>query len=219
MGLPAADGGVDKIRTLLDGKLGMVYFIKDTLTAEDHAVWQRLAILRDKAIRKKRRDAIRIWIEGKLTGVLSAVFGGLTLFAVAKGDMPKPYAFFSLLFIIGGVMIFWKEHFPVQRAAGLPEKDFPPSGLPDMPVRAVFFEDGSFTFWEASKKIRSGYQAVDSVWEDSGCFYLFFQERPPLVLPKRGLGRQGSEGFRRFLKQVLGKPVQQIERREVREKD
>ncbi len=197
----------------------MVYFIKDTLTAEDRAAWKRLATQRDKAICKKRRASIRIWIEGKLTGVLSTVFGGLTLFAVAKGGMPKPYASFSLLFIVGGVMIFWKEHLPVQRAAGLPEKDFPPSGMMDMPVRAVFFEDGSFTFWEVSEKVRLGYQAVDSVWEDSGCFYLFFQERPPLVLPKRGLVHRGPEGFRCFLEQALGKPVQRIERREIREKN
>jgi len=197
----------------------MVFFIRETLTAEDRAAWKRLAVRRDKAIREKRRASIRTWIEGKLMGILSIAFGGLTMFAVVKGGMSMPYAFFSAFFVICGFFIFFKEPPPIQQTGGLPEKDFPPSESPDMPVRAVFFEDGSFTFWEASKKIRLGYQAVDSAWEDSGCFYLFFQERPPLVLPKRGLGRWGPEGFRCFLEREMGKPVRRIVRRVAREKD
>lgn len=85
--------------------------------------------------------------------------------------------------------------------------------MPDMPVRAVFFGDGSFTFWESSKKARLGYQAVAAAWEDEGRFYLSFQDRPPLVLPKRGLGRWMPEDFRDFLERELGKPIERAGRR------
>ena len=80
--------------------------------------------------------------------------------------------------------------------------------MPDTPVRAVFFEDGCFGFWDASGKVRRGYSSVAAAWEDEGRFYLFFRDRPPLVLPERGLDGGTPEAFRDFLEQKLGTPVE-----------
>ncbi len=72
----------------------MVYFINETLTAEDLAAWRRLAVRRDRAIRKKRRASIWMWLDNKLTSISCVAFGGLGMFAVVKGGAAIPYAFF-----------------------------------------------------------------------------------------------------------------------------
>lgn len=191
----------------------MVFLIKDTLTVEDRAAWRRLAVQRERHACGGYRILMILWLTMKLLGLFLLVSGGLALYLCGTSFKDKRilkgmlYTAMGLIYSMGGIWLFLRLRNPPIRPRRLPKEDFPPSGMPDMPVRAVFFEDGSFTFWEASEKVRLGYQAVDSVWEDSGCFYLFFRERPPLVLPKRGLGRQGPEGFRRFLERTIGKPM------------
>ncbi len=189
----------------------MVFFIKETLSAEDRAAWRKLAVHWDKAIRKKRRAAVRDWVEWKITGLSSLVFGGLIAFAVVKGSMRVLWIFYSLFLVIGGICILAAKPPRIERAASLSKENFPPPEATDTPVRAVFFEDGCFIFWASSKKNRLGYQAITAAWEDEGRFYLFIQDRPPLVLPKRGLGRWMPEDFRDFLERKLEEPVRRVE--------
>lgn len=188
----------------------MVYFVKDALTAEDLKAWRRLAVQWDRQAYGGYRILMTLWLSMKLLGLFCLVRGGLALYLCGISFRDRRllegllYTVMGLIPSMGGIgllLLLWKP--PIR-----PRQALPPFGMPDVPVQAVFFEDGGFSFWEASKKIRLGYQAVDSVWEDSGRFYLFFQERSPLVLPKRGLKCQGPESFQRLLERELGRPVQ-----------
>ena len=82
--------------------------------------------------------------------------------------------------------------------------------MPNGPVKAAFFGDGRFVFWDVSEKVRRGYSPVAAAWEDEGRFYLFFEDRLPLVLPKRGLAGGTAEDFRDFLEREFGWPVERI---------
>jgi len=185
----------------------MVFFIKETLTAEDKMAWRQMMVKREKAVRKERRAVARDWAERKIMGFSCIIFGVLIAFAVVRGGVGGLWIFFSLYCVFGGVCILaWKPP-RIEQTVSLPASGLPPSRITDMPVRAVFFGDGCFSFWESSKKTRLGYHAVTAAWEDTGRFYLFFQDRPPLILPKRGLGRWMPEDFRDFLDQELEQPV------------
>lgn len=65
-------------------------------------------------------------------------------------------------------------------------------------------------FWDVSEKVRRSYSSIAAVWEDEGRFYLLFQDRPPLVLPKRGVVQGTPEDFRDFFERKLGRPVERI---------
>lgn len=71
-------------------------------------------------------------------------------------------------------------------------------------------EGGCFSIWIPAERIRLGYSSVTAVWGDEGRFYLFFEDRPPLLLPKRGFSGGTAEEFRDFLEQEFGWPVERI---------
>lgn len=189
----------------------MVFHVQETLTEEDRATWRRLAARREEAARKKHRKTVRSWLGDKLCGVGITLFGILTLCAVASGGMKAGWAVWGLILLFGGPWMFLASgHYPVRETASPPSQDFPPSGMPDLPVQVVFFGDGCFTFWDASGKVRLGYSSITSAWEDAGRFYLFFADRPPLVLPKRGFARGTPEDFRNFLEGEIEWIVERI---------
>lgn len=192
----------------------MVFRIKAELTEEDRAAWRLLALQREKARRKKRWAAVRIWLGNKLLSLSLVVFGILGMYALSLGRATLRDQVYigvvSPLFLFGGILICVVNPYPFKRSKPLSEKDFPPSGLLDAPVRAAFFGDGCFVFRASGEKIRLGYSTVTGAWEDGGRFYLFFADRPPLVLPKRGLGRWMPEDFRDFLERELEVPVERM---------
>lgn len=189
----------------------MVFLVRETLTEEDRKAWKRLAAQREQAARKKHRKAVRGWLGDKLCGVCNTVFGILALYAVASGGMKAGCAVWGLILLFAGPWMFLASgHCPAREAASPPGQDFPPSGMPETPVRAVFFGDGCFAFWNGAGKVRPGYSSIICAWEDAGRFYLFFRNCPPLVLPKRSLGRWMPEDFRDFLERELGFPVERI---------
>lgn len=189
----------------------MVFLVRETLTEEDRAAWRSLAAQRERTARKKHRKAVRGWVWDKICAVGITAFGVLTLWAVASGGMKAGWVIWGLLMLAAGSWMFitvgrcpaWKPVFP-------PGRDFPRSGMPDTPVKAAFFGDGHFVFWDASEKVRRGYSSITAVWEDKGRFYLFFQDRPPLVLPKRGFAGETPEEFQDFLEGEFGWPVERI---------
>ena len=103
-----------------------------------------------------------------------------------------------------------KIHKPVWGTFSPPGRDFPPSVMLDGPVKAAFFRDGCFVFWDVSEKVRRSYSSIAAVWEDEGRFYLLFQDRPPLVLPKRGFSGGEPEAFRNFLEGEQDVPVERM---------
>lgn len=188
----------------------MVFRVQGTLTEEDRATWRRLAAHRERTARKKHRKAVRSWLGEKLWAVYGVAWGLLTLWGVAHG-MAVGWVILALFLLTVSPWMFIKAgRCPVWEPASPPGQDFPPSGMPDAPVRAVFFRDGCFTFWDASGRVRLGYSSVLCAWEDGGRFYLFFQDRPPLVLPKRGFAGGTPEDFRDFLEGELGWPVERM---------
>lgn len=189
----------------------MVFLVREILTEEDWAAWRELSAQRERAARKKRRRSIRGWLGDKLCGIANAVFGASMLCAVVSGGMKAAWAVFGLILIIGGFWMFLAAgRRPAREAACSPAQDFPPSGIVNGSIRAVFFEDGCFVFWDASGKTRLRYSSILCAWEDKGRFYLFFQDRSPLVLPKRGFAGCIPENFRDLLERELGRPVERL---------
>lgn len=187
----------------------MVFLVRGTLTEEDKTAWKRLAA------RKKRDDtlvqrAFRVgyiifwagWLVFKFFGLYSFFYVATVLPRLTVKDTPLwlriPGVFLVLvLFGCGICVLILFPHPP-----GWPEPlkyDALPAEPPDGFIRAVFFGDGRFVFWNASGKIRLGYSFITGVYEDAGRFYLFFRDRPPLVLPKRGFAGGTAEDFRDFL--------------------
>lgn len=189
----------------------MVFLVRGILTEEDWSAWRELATQRERVSRKKRRRSIRGWLGNKLCGIANTVFGTLTLCAVVSGGMKAAWAIWGLITMIGGLWIFLTTgRYPARETAYSPGQDFPPSGIVNLSIRAVFFEDGYFAFWDDSGKIRLRYSSILCTWEDKGRFYLFFQDRSPLVLPKRGFVRCIPENFRDLLERELGRPVERL---------
>lgn len=189
----------------------MVFLVREILTEEDWAAWRELATQKEWVSRKKHRRSIRGWIDNKLCGIANTVFGALTLCAVVSGGMKAVWAIWGLILMIGGLWIFLATgRYPAREMAYSPGQDFPPSGIVNLSIRAVFFEDGYFAFWDDLGKIRLRYSSILCTWEDKGRFYLFFQDRSPLVLPKRGFVRCIPENFRDLLERELGRPVERL---------
>lgn len=192
----------------------MVFRIKAELTEEDRAAWRRLAASRDQALRRKCQAAVWEWVKDKLPILPGMAFCIAGLYAVSLGRGPLlkriSVGVFSLLFLLAGVLAFVARPYPAKRSEHLPIWDFPPTAMLDIPVRAAFFGDGCFVFRASGEKIRLGYSTITGAWEDGGRFYLFFADRPPLVLPKRGLDRWMPEDFRDFLERELEVPVERM---------
>ena len=199
----------------------MVFFIRETLTAEDRAAWTQFAARRKRdEARCRRCDQILygiiwvLWLALKFFGLFSIICGAAFLPDCVGADVPLWLRFIGVsaaVVLIGcGIrLLFLFRHSP-----GWPppmaELSVPAVELSDVQVQAAFFEDGCFTFWNASEKVRLGYSSITGAWEDGDRFYLFLAGRPPLVLPKRGLARWMPEDFRDFLERELGAPVERI---------
>lgn len=189
----------------------MVFRVRAVLTEEDREAWQRLAAQRERTARKKHRKAVHGWFWDKFCGFGITISGILALLLGMYDGMRIKWIIFGLLITFGGIWMFVSVgRRPVQETAAPPDQDFPPSGMPDTPVRAAFFGNGCFVFWNVSEKVRQGYSSITAVWEDEGRFYLFFQDHPPLVLPKRGFAGGTPEDFRGFLEREFGWPVERI---------
>lgn len=189
----------------------MVFRVQGVLTEEDRAAWRRLAARRERVSRKKHQKAVCGWFWDKLCGFGIMTFGIVALFLCAYDDMKIGWMIFGLFAAFGGLWMFLASgRCPAREAASPPGQDFPPSGMPDLPVRAVFFGDGWFTFWDASGKARLGYSSITGAWEDAGRFYLFFRDCPSLALPKRGFAGGTPEDFRGFLERELERPVERM---------
>lgn len=189
----------------------MVFRVQGVLTEEDRAAWRRLAARRERVSRKKHQKAVCGWFWDKLCGFGIMTFGIVALFLCAYDDMKIGWMIFGLFATFGGLWMFLASgHCPVRETASPHGQDFPPSGMPDLPVRAVFFGDGWFTFWDASGKARLGYSSITDAWEDAGRFYLFLADHPPLALPKCGFAGGTPEDFRGFLERELERPVERM---------
>ncbi len=189
----------------------MVFLVREILTEEDWTAWRELATQRERIARKKHQRLIRGWFGNKLCGIANTVFGTLTLCAVVSGGTKAAWAVLGLVLMIGGFWIFLETgHYPAREMSYSPGQDFPPSGIVNLSIRAIFFEDGYFAFWDTSGKTRLRYSSILCTWEDKGRFYLFFQDRSPLVLPKRGFVRCVPENFRDLLEWELGRPVESL---------
>ena len=189
----------------------MVFRVRATLMEEDRAGWRRLASQRKRTARRKYRRTVRSWLGNKLYGVGSTASGVLMLYAVISGGMKAGWGVVALvLTVIGPWTFLTAGRHPVWGTFSPPGRDFPPSVMLDGPVKAAFFRDGCFVFWDVSEKVRRSYSSIAAVWEDEGRFYLLFQDRPPLVLPKRGVVQGTPEDFRDFFERKLGRPVERI---------
>lgn len=197
----------------------MVIRVQETLTKEDRAAWRRLAA-RENRVRKRWERGIWVgygviwagWLTLKLFGAFTILIGARFLPHAVCADTPlwlKIFGVLDALALIGsGICLLGL----LRRSPGRPPgHDFGrllPTELPtDAPIRAVFFGDGYFTFWDARGKVRLGYSSIDEAWEDEGRFYLLFRDRPPLALPKRGFAGCGPEAFRDFLEDAAGFPA------------
>lgn len=192
----------------------MVFLVRETLTEEDRKAWRRASDRREKLARSGYGLFLGLWLAMKLLGMFLAGCGAVVLYWTGAGD-PGVFkgvlqAIMALYVIGGGGWLLLTFPRPPKRPGKLPDRDFPPSGMPDTPVRAAFFGDGCFAFWEGTGKVRLGYSSISAYWEDEGRFYLFFEDRTPLVLPKRGLAGGTEEDFRDFLEQEFGWPVERI---------
>lgn len=185
----------------------MVFCVRGTLLEEDRAAWRRLKAQWERKARRKRRREVLSWLGDKFCGLICVLMGAAMLCAVVSGGVNAWYLLCVPFMLIGGVLaLVIQRHCPAGEAERLPGED---SSLPD-PVRAAFFGDGCFAFWDASGKVRREYSSVAAAWEDGERFYLFFRDRPPLVLPGRGLDGGTPEAFRDFLEQKLGAPVERM---------
>lgn len=192
----------------------MVFRIKAELTEEDRRAWQRVAACRARSFRRGYGFLMLLWLAMKILGlsllvlvsVMLALLSGSDTWLVIKLCGMVDAAVF-VYFGIGLLRLFFR---PPKRPDGPPAWDFPPDKLSETPVRAAFFGDGCFAFRASGEKIRLGYSTITGAWEDGGRFYLFFADRPPLVLPKRGLGRWMPEDFRDFLERELEVPVERM---------
>ena len=200
----------------------MVFLVRETLTEEDRAAWQRL-VDREKrsATWARRLDWILygvIW-----AGWLTMRFFSLCCFfypvTILRWIIEEDLSSLSWLVCVplcavlvgcGVRLLLLFPHSP-----GLPpawcQSNFPPAEPPDDLVRAAFFGDGCFAFWNAVGKVRLGYSSIITTREDEGRFYLFMKDCPPLVLPKRGFAGGTPEDFRDFLEGEFGWPVERMQ--------
>lgn len=190
---------------LLGGE--MVFLVRETLTEEDRAAWRRLRDKRIREVRRERRRNTLGWLADVLSAFLCTAMGAAALYAIARGKMSAWYLLAAPFMLVGGACILLtRGRIPARETGLLPGEELPFSDT----VRAVFFGDGCFAFWDTSGKVRMGYSSIHDIWEDEGRFYLFFKDRPPLVVRKSGLGRWMPEDFRDFLENTLGFPVERV---------
>lgn len=199
----------------------MVFRVRAALSEEDRKAWRRLAA------RQKRNEVVSylviriayvivwgIWLLLRLIG-LCCIFRGVTFLPRAvSGDTPLWLKFtgvpLAVVLIVCGIrVLFLFPHSPGW-VSPLDRLNFLSPELPEGPDRAVFFEDGNFLLWDAAGRSRLGYSSIICTREDEERFYLFFQDRPPLLLPKRGFTRGTAEAFRDFLEREFGWPVERI---------
>lgn len=199
----------------------MVFRVRGTLMEEDRKAWRWLAACQKRSevisylvIRIGYGIVWGVWLLLRLLGLYYIFCGVMLLPRAVSGDMPLWLKFIEVplaVVLIGcGVrVLFLFPHSP-SWASPLDRLNFLPPELPDGPVRAVFFGDGNFLLWDAAGRDRLGYSSIICTREDEGRFYLFFEDRPPLVLPKRGLAGGTEENFRDFLEREFGWPVERI---------
>lgn len=185
----------------------MVFLVRETLTEEDRAAYQRLRDRRMRETRRKRRRDKLGWLGDQLSRFICTAMGLLALYAIGSGGMSVWYLPCAVIMLVCGVVTFSvRRRSPARETDYLPKEEIPLSD----PVRAAFFGDGCFAFWNVSGKVRLGYSSIISVWEDAKRFYLFFADRPPLLLPKRGFAGGTPEDFRSFLERETGWIVERI---------
>lgn len=182
----------------------MVFLVRETLTEEDRAACLKAAERWCRSVHKPPEGwGSRIFVCLYVTGL--GCFG----LNISRGmglSIWSPAGLFMLLCVLG----IWAMLWPWDLRAPVFFKPTLAPELQDIPLRIVFFGDGSFSVWTPTERIRLGYSTITSAWEDKGRFYLFFQDRPPLVVRKSGLGRWMPEDFRDFLEGTLGFPVELI---------
>lgn len=192
----------------------MVFLVRETLTEEDREAWKRVSVRRRKLARNGYGCLLSLWLAMKLLGAFVFGCGALILYLTEVADpgliMGVMQAAIALCTIGAGSWLIWTLRRPPIRPERPPERDSPPSRMPDTAVWAVFFGDGNFLFWDDSERVRLSYSSIIDAYEDAGRFYLFFEDRPPLVLPKRGFAGGTAEDFRDFLEKEFGWPIERV---------
>ena len=182
----------------------MVFLVRETLTEEDKTACRKAAARWCKSIHKPPEGwGSRIFVCLYLTGMGCFV---LKFLLETNVSIWNPLGISTMVC----VLLLWAIVWPRPLRAPVFFKPVPAPEWQDTPLRVVFFGDGCFSIWTPMGKTRLGYSSITSVWEDEGRFYLFFQDRPPLVVRKSGLGRWMPEDFRDFLEREFGWPVERI---------
>ncbi len=179
----------------------MVFLVREALTEEDRAAWRRVSVRWQKLPRRGYGLFLCLWLAMKLLGVFLTGYGGVILYWTGAED-PGLFAgvlraIIALYAIGGGGWLLLTLPRPPKRPGKQPVQE------PVLIIRTVFFGDGCFMIWNASERVRLGYSSITAAWEDEGRFYLFFQDRPPLILPKRGFTGGTPEEFRGLLEREL----------------
>lgn len=183
---------------------GMVFLVRETLTKEDETACRRAAERWCRTLHKPEEGwGSRIFVCLYVTALWCF---GLKILLGMGISFWSPAGIFALIC----VLLTWAVIWPWNLRAPVFFKPIPAPEWQDIPLRIVFFGDGCFSIWAPAERIRLGYSSVTAVWEDEGRFYLFFEDRPPLLLPKRGFSGGTAEEFRDFLEQEFGWPVERI---------
>lgn len=182
----------------------MVFLVRETLTEEDKTACRKAAERWCKSIHKPPEGwgssmFVCLYVTALWCFGLKILFG-----------MGLRFWNFANIFALICILLTWAIIWPWSLRAPVFFKPVPAPEWQDIPLRVIFFGDGSFSVWTPTERIRLGYSSISSAWEDGGRFYLFFRDRLPLVVQKNGLGRWMPEDFRDFLERELGWPVERI---------
>lgn len=182
----------------------MVFLVCQTLTEEDRTGCRKAAERWCKSVHRPPEGwGSRIFICLYLTALSCFVLG---LLLKVNGSIWNPFG----IFVMVCALVNWVMYWPRPLRAPVFFKPEPAPEWQDIPLRVIFFGDGSFSVWTPTERTRLGYSSISSAWEDEGRFYLFFQDHPPLIVRKSGLGRWMPEDFRDFLELELGCPIERI---------